>query len=177
MKKETKEVVFGLKDWVTLNLIKEKTVHTWWYGWARIRLRKWFSVNTWKVAWDSQKVNTVVSYWPWLFTFTSEKVTFVCDTKSLLIKSKDLIHMQWYRDWIRLSDWKETYHFRYKDDCWEFFNSIAVKINPDAPLIHVDKSNSWVNLLKRYWEFDSELHHRITIWIIFFLCLCYIRSL
>lgn len=178
MKKETKEVIFGSKEWVTLWLIKQKTVHSWWYGWARVRLWKWFSVSSWKIAWDSQKVNTLVTYWPWTFRFTSEKVTFVSDEKSLTIKAKDLIDMQWYTNGIRLSDGKETYHFGYSDDWWEFFNSIAVQINPDAPLVHAQKkTESWFNIFKRYREIDKECHHRITMWIIFFLCLCYIKSL
>lgn len=170
MKKETKEVIFGSKEWVTLWLIKQKTVHSWWYGWARVRLFKWFSVNTWKIAWDSQKVNTLVSYWPWTFRFTSEKVTFVSDEKSLTIKTKDLIDMQWYTNGIRLSDGKETYHFGYSDDWWEFFNSIAVQIDPDAPLVHAQKKTESDEIdYKKMWLY-------VIVWVILFIIIVSIFS-
>ena len=170
MKKETKEVIFGSKEWVTLWLIKQKTVHSWWYWWARVRLFKWFSANTWKIAWDSQKVNTLVSYWPWTFRFTSEKVTFVSDEKSLTIKTKDLIDMQWYTNWIRLSDGKETYHFGYSDDWWEFFNSIAVQIDPDAPLVHAQKKTESDEIdYKKIWLY-------VIVWVILFVIIVSIFS-
>lgn len=146
-------VIFWTKEWVILQQIKRKSVHHAWYGWARVRLWKWFSVNTWKVDWYSEKQKYVEEYWPWTLTFTSDKVTFVSDEKSLMIKAKDLIDMVWYRDWIRLSDWKETYHFVYADDNWEYYNKIAKQINPDAPLVTPTekKEEQKESVLKKRW--------------------------
>lgn len=166
------------KDNVFLNVIKQKTVHTWWYWWARVRLWKWFSVSSWKIAWDSIKEKYVDQIWPWTLMFTNQRMVFLSMEKNVSIKASDIIKAETYYDGITIADDKWTYHFTFADDGWEFCNKFIKYVNPDSPWLPPrEPKKASINIFKEYREFDKQYKHRITMWIIFFLCLCYIKSL
>ena len=154
MKKD--EVTICSKDNVYLNVIKQKTVHSWWYWWARVRLWKWFSVNTWKIAWDSIKEKYVDQIWPWTLMITNQRMIFMSMEKNITVKLQDLVQANTFYDGIKLADDKWTYHFTFEDDWWEFCNKFIKFVQPDSPWlppkeVKTETANDSI-LLKRWFR-------------------------
>ena len=164
MKKD--EETICSKDNVFLNVIKQKTVHSWWYWWARVRVMKWVSFNTWKIAWDSEKVKYVDKIWPWTLMITNQRMIFMSMEKNITVNLKDLIQANTFYDGIKLADEKWTYHFTFDDDWWEFCNKFIKFVQPDSPWLppkeinNVDEEKS-----RKIWLY-------VVLWIIIF-CLLY----
>lgn len=163
MPKEEKEKTICSKDNVFLNVIKQKTVHTWWYGWARVRLWKWFSVNTWSVKWDSIKEKYVDKIWPWELLITSQKIVFMSLEKNVSIKAWDVIQCTPYTDWIQLADEKGTYFFTFDDDGWEFCNKFIAYASPWSPLLEPKPKEEKKKSFKDMHLKDLKRYHRILI--------------
>ena len=165
------EEIIAQSNSAYLNILRHKTVYHWKRSWWRINIAKWFSINTWWMNMNSERQEYYEKTSRWTLTFTKNHITFVCNEKSLKIPVKSVIDITPYSDWIRISDWKNTYLFWFADDWVDFYNKVISYLSPWTPLLEHVKESARTKFRNRYKEADRESRHRLSIIVIFLLLL------